>query len=67
MTRLLKPCGKIDRAAVMIEAHKRFRDARRWNQLHPGGFPHYLAAVWSHARNARALVNSGGATLRCAA
>lgn len=51
-TRLLDSRGRFDRAAIMRDAHKRFRDGRRlglgWT------FGQCLATAWAAARIARA-------------
>ncbi|HEY8123872.1 MAG TPA: hypothetical protein VIF88_00385 [Methylocystis sp.] len=49
MTSLLTPAGRIDRRAIMIEAHGQFRLMPR----HGWSFGRCLSFAWAKAREAR--------------
>jgi hypothetical protein len=50
MTSLLTPAGRLDRRAIMIEAHRQFRLMPR----HGWSFGRYLSFAWAKAREQRA-------------
>jgi hypothetical protein len=53
MTSLVTPSGRLDRRAVMIEAHRQFRLMRRYDW----SFGRCLSFAWAKARERRARTN----------
>jgi hypothetical protein len=55
MTSLLTPGGRLDRRAVMTEAHRQFQLMRRYGW----SFGRCLSFAWAKAREQRARVPQG--------
>jgi len=61
MTSLVTPAGRLDRRAVMTEAHRQFRLMRRYGW----SFGRCLSFAWAKAREQRARLHAASLTVYC--